>query len=62
MPALFEILGDSVPEIGVTRLSVKQAGGSIPTHPRRPLKTGQRPVSSQDTSSQHSGARWSSGW
>ena len=45
----FEGLGDGVPERGVTRLPVKQEGLALPVPSRRTLRSGRRPVSSQDT-------------
>ena len=61
VPELFEGLGDGVLEIGVTPCQSNRQDWPFLSHPRRPLITGRRPVSSQDTSLQHSGARWSSG-
>ena len=55
--SLFQGLGEGTPGIGVTRLHMKQAGLALPEPTKRPLRTGRRPVSSQDTSLQHSGDR-----
>ena len=58
---LFQGLGKGTPGRGVTCLPVKQAGLDLPDTTKRPLRTGRRPVSSQDTSSQRSGGRNNSG-
>ena len=47
--ALFEGLREGVLERGVTRIPVKQVISALPAPPRRPLRTGRRPASSQDT-------------
>ena len=49
IPELFEGLADGVPEQGVTRLPENRRDWPFQTPPRRPLRTGQRPVSLQDT-------------
>ena len=56
---LFRGLGEGAPGIEVTCLSVNRWDCTYRIRQRQPLKTGQCPVSSQDTSSQRSGARWS---
>ena len=60
IPALLQGLGEGTPGRGVTRLPVKQAGLALPYPKKWPLITVRRPVSSQDTSSQRSGASRSS--
>ena len=49
VPALFEGLREVVPELGVTCLTIKQAGLALPDPSQTSLRTGRRPVSSQDT-------------
>ena len=61
LPDLFQGLGEGAPRIGVTCLSVKRGERPFWNQRKRPLKIGGRPVSSQDTSLQRLGARWSSG-
>ena len=49
VPALFEGLWEGVPEQGVTCLLVKQAGLALPDPSQTALRTGRRPVLSQET-------------
>ena len=48
VPALFEGLGDGVPERGVTACQSNRRDWPFMTQPKQPQRTGQRPVSSHD--------------
>ena len=61
VPALYQACGrECRSEVSPACLSNRR-DWPCPTLPRQPLRTGRRPMLSQETQSRHSGARWNSG-